>query len=639
MVHTRSTSARDPRDMPRGARGAAVAAPRAVGFNKYRSSGSSSGGGSGANASLAPGRRTLTGQLQRRSAAAIAPAADVHRAAAAGIDGAAAALPHLAPIQAAFGGDHDLSSVRAHVGGAAAEASEQIGARAYAMGGDVAFAEAPDLHTAAHEAAHVVQQRGGLALDGGIGIDGDPHERHADAVADRVVRGESASELLATYGLGTIAAAPAVQRDAAPPKAGPPHEKLPLDREDEDEELKDLRAKQLDDAAIRTVQMLLDLPPTGAFDGATAQALAKLRLAQHLTKYGGLSPRIIDLLVQIAVKTRGMEDEAIYLVLDLYSMHARSDVLSVHFDPTLMVDAATSFDASGLRMISVGKTALDSARSIAKAVHAELARPVPDALASPPPGPVPTLLAADAARDADDVNRYRIGDPRAVITVQRMIGAPMTGTVDPATSQFIAEHQRAKGLSPVDGILNEATFEDLVFTLVNRGSEDTAIRLIVAYRQLPEDGVIDVAFDPALQGREFHIRSEGPGAPMTIEFSPLAVHQSADAIVDAVEHAYAEAQLNRAGTGAALRPFLAEQQLLVDPDHAPADFTLYMSDVVQAIGKFNRLAPDQQTTVGIAKLTAFKYAMLDRWDAGTPQERAAFPGLDDDVRALQIPPP
>lgn len=37
------------------------------------------------------------------------------------------------------------------------------GARAYAMGSDVAFASAPDLHTAAHAAAHTVQQRGGFS--------------------------------------------------------------------------------------------------------------------------------------------------------------------------------------------------------------------------------------------------------------------------------------------------------------------------------------------------------------------------------------------------------------------------------------------------------------------------------------------
>jgi len=48
----------------------------------------------------------------------------------------------------------------------------------------------------AHEAAHVIQQRGGVQLKGGVGEAGDAYERQADEVADRVVQGESAEELL-----------------------------------------------------------------------------------------------------------------------------------------------------------------------------------------------------------------------------------------------------------------------------------------------------------------------------------------------------------------------------------------------------------------------------------------------------------
>jgi hypothetical protein len=74
-----------------------------------------------------------------------------------------------------------------------------MGAEAFATGNHVAFAGTPSLHTAAHEAAHVVQQRGGVQLKGGVGQVGDQYERHADAVADLVVRGESAEGLLGAY--------------------------------------------------------------------------------------------------------------------------------------------------------------------------------------------------------------------------------------------------------------------------------------------------------------------------------------------------------------------------------------------------------------------------------------------------------
>jgi hypothetical protein len=63
-------------------------------------------------------------------------------------------LPFADQIQASFGPDHDVSKVRAHVGSDAASA---MGATAFATDDHVVFDREPDLHTAAHEAAHVVQ--------------------------------------------------------------------------------------------------------------------------------------------------------------------------------------------------------------------------------------------------------------------------------------------------------------------------------------------------------------------------------------------------------------------------------------------------------------------------------------------------
>lgn len=120
---------------------------------------------------------------------------DVQQIAAAGLEGSAGRLPHLDPIQRSFG-RHDVSGVAAHVGGPAGRANEALGSQAYATGNSTAFKASPDLHTAAHEAAHVVQQRQGVSLKGGVGQVGDPYERHADAVADRVVQGKSAEDLL-----------------------------------------------------------------------------------------------------------------------------------------------------------------------------------------------------------------------------------------------------------------------------------------------------------------------------------------------------------------------------------------------------------------------------------------------------------
>jgi hypothetical protein len=96
------------------------------------------------------------------------------------VHGPGVPLPHLDAIQRSFGA-HDLSGARAHTGGAATAAAQSLGAQAFTLGNHVVFSGTPSLHTAAHEAAHVA---------------GTSSERQADAIADRVVRGQSSDDLL-----------------------------------------------------------------------------------------------------------------------------------------------------------------------------------------------------------------------------------------------------------------------------------------------------------------------------------------------------------------------------------------------------------------------------------------------------------
>ena len=142
----------------------------------------------------AAGNRAV--QRWARGGGASSPAG-VHRAAQAGVAGPGGRLPHYQAIQRSFGPGHDLSGVQAHVGGPAAAASAAMHATAFTAGEHVGFKAQPDLWLAAHEAAHVVQQRGGVSLFGGVGRAGDRYERQADTVADRVVSGRPAHDLLA----------------------------------------------------------------------------------------------------------------------------------------------------------------------------------------------------------------------------------------------------------------------------------------------------------------------------------------------------------------------------------------------------------------------------------------------------------
>jgi hypothetical protein len=169
---------------------------------------------------VGPGKHTLTEALtpvQRVATAGAEDPAHVHAAAARGTATASTRLPFADQIQRAFG-RHDISGIQAHVGGDADESARDMGARAYAMGDHVVLGGSADLHTVAHEAAHVVQQRGGVQLKGGVGQVGDAYEHHADAVADLVVSGKSAESLLDQHAPagGKAAGGKAIQRWAQP---------------------------------------------------------------------------------------------------------------------------------------------------------------------------------------------------------------------------------------------------------------------------------------------------------------------------------------------------------------------------------------------------------------------------------------
>lgn len=153
----------------------------------------------GAGGDPRPNLQMLFGVPRSATAVPAEDPAKVHAAAARGIATEPSKLPFADQIQRAFG-RHDISGIHAHVGGEAAKSAREMGARAYATGDHVVLGEGADLHTVAHEAAHVVQQRGGVQLKGGVGEVGDAYERQADAVADAVVAGRDAAPLLGPPG-------------------------------------------------------------------------------------------------------------------------------------------------------------------------------------------------------------------------------------------------------------------------------------------------------------------------------------------------------------------------------------------------------------------------------------------------------
>ncbi len=121
---------------------------------------------------------------------------DIQREAAKGVRGAGQPLPYFDRIQQAFG-QHDISQIKAYTGSEAKAANKSIGAKAYATGNKIAFAESsPNLHTVAHETAHIVQQQKGVRLEDGVGKANDKYEQQAEKLATSVTRNHNISDSL-----------------------------------------------------------------------------------------------------------------------------------------------------------------------------------------------------------------------------------------------------------------------------------------------------------------------------------------------------------------------------------------------------------------------------------------------------------
>jgi hypothetical protein len=126
----------------------------------------------------------------------------------------------------------DLGGVRVHTGAESAAAASGLGARAFAAGRDIHFADgqyrpgdAAGQHLIAHEVAHTVQQaRAGQATQPkrDVSQPGDPAELEADRAADAMVAGRSFD----------VAATPshAIHRNTDPPPPTPAPE-VDLDAE------------------------------------------------------------------------------------------------------------------------------------------------------------------------------------------------------------------------------------------------------------------------------------------------------------------------------------------------------------------------------------------------------------------------
>ncbi len=123
---------------------------------------------------------------------------------------------------------HDFSRVRVHSDHRASAAASSVNAHAFTSNQSIVFGTgeyAPQTlsgrRLVAHELTHVVQQKTGVHLDGNMSKAGDPYERQANEIADKVVYGRQVARIL-TGQAGAAASNPhdaAEQREMRPQTA------------------------------------------------------------------------------------------------------------------------------------------------------------------------------------------------------------------------------------------------------------------------------------------------------------------------------------------------------------------------------------------------------------------------------------
>jgi uncharacterized protein DUF4157 len=134
----------------------------------------------------------------------------VQQVAVAGVAGGGCSLPHRERIQPLFG-HHDISGVQVHVGGAAATASQALGAKGYATGNHAAFRESPDLPGAGADdhAPEVTPPTGGIDKPGFVDNSDGSNIRTAPAEAGgKLVRSQPLPPATRVFVSGTHPSAP-----------------------------------------------------------------------------------------------------------------------------------------------------------------------------------------------------------------------------------------------------------------------------------------------------------------------------------------------------------------------------------------------------------------------------------------------
>lgn len=400
---------------------------------------------------------------------------------------------------------------------------------------------------------------------------------------------------------------------------------------------------------VRVLQTLTAVPG-GARDGkigpTTVRAISDWQSARGLTDNGIVDLASLNDIVTESLARRRPE-HGIQLVLDFFNLATSSDVLTVRHragavtlgPAPILTQAATAFETGQLRVIEVGDPAFADATTLRDTIQFELTR-VPPAAA--PAGPTPTRLSSTQERAGIAHTRAKYGDERSVRAIQGLVGAPVTGTVDATTVQFVAEAQSTAGIV-IDGKVGIITTEVFYDQLIAAGSPNAALRLIVDFFDMKDDGnLLTVFFDPtvnSLASTDFR-----PNEPVRVQVGPDALTLPFSGAVHNIAHELEHVRRLKQGiTSADTHEFLGEAleilsvgmpEETLDPVVPAHD--AFINDADRCLFHWSAMSVADQRTFR-DKFRAVRRKVLSRIDAGTPAQQVANAALRADYVAVVLP--
>lgn len=168
-------------------------------------------------------------------------------------------------------------------------------------------------------------------------------------------------------------------------------------------------------------------------------------------------------------------------------------------------------------------------------------------------------------------------DALTIRIIQRVVGAPVTGTWTDATIQRIMARQRTEHLNP-DGMVGPATLRVLITALTTAGLFDDAIHVIVNAHHFPITNLALIQFDATVTGADAVTTGTiGTGQPQTVRVGPSTFTATYEHMIRIIGHELQHVQ-QRSGpvpiTNQHVREFLAfswEALSTDSPAMTPAD--------------------------------------------------------------------